>query len=214
MISNLQCQIGALYLGDLVVESPPMTKSEPKVENAMAPPPPSASNNEASTATDAAGDIMHWVDVADATQLDEEDARLLVQVPSSSTGASADQGRWVALVRCDGELHAIDATCYHMGGPLVFADIEDLDVKLNKDEQAASGGKKLKKDACLNCPWHHYKIRLSDGHRLHLVSDNKYEASEEPKQRKHLVKVENNRVWVHLKDCEEHGGPKEVSSDG
>lgn len=210
-------QIGSLYLGDLV-EEPVAVISQPSM------PPPSSNikemkggdaQQELVGAEEADDDVkLHWVDVADANVLIEEDSRLLVQVPTEGDTMN-DGGRWVALVRCDGELHAIDATCYHMGGPLLFADIEDIDVKLPK--QVSSGGgahkSKIKKEACLNCPWHHYKIRLSDGHRLHLVSGNKYEASEEPKQRKHKVKEENQRVYVHLMDKVETGGLEEVASD-
>ena len=45
---------------------------------------------------------------------------------------------------------AIDALCYHMGGPLTVGDIEEVDG-----------------EACLKCPWHFIPIRLSDGARMY-----------------------------------------------
>ena len=43
-------------------------------------------------------------------------------------------------------VRAIDAICYHAGGPLTIGDIEDIDGH-----------------ACVLCPWHNQPIRLSDG---------------------------------------------------
>jgi len=204
-----------------------------------------------------------FVDVAASSAVAQDDSRLLVQVfdeplESSSTTtpqqpappgltASAPEaagtrgsGRWVALVRHSGTLTAMDATCYHMGGPLLMADIEDV-------ATTTSGGSSqpgCKKDAALVCPWHHYRIRLSDGRRLHLASgkgsgasSETYEASGEVRQRVHEVQEANGRVWVKLLDGRADGsaaasddaaadsagnngndaastrGPKEVMSD-
>ena len=52
-----------------------------------------------------------WTAVAASERLRDDDARLQVQV----------DGRWVALFRHRGTLYAIDATCYHMGGPVLPA---------------------------------------------------------------------------------------------
>ena len=54
--------------------------------------------------------------------------------------------------------YAIDAICFHAGGPLTLGDIEDVDG-----------------NPCIKCPWHHYLIKLDDGDKLYdsLVKDPK-----------------------------------------
>jgi len=132
---------------------------------------------------------------------------------AAASGAAASSGRWVALVRHGGTLTAMDATCYHMGGPLLMADIEDV-VTTGGNSQPG-----CKKDAALVCPWHHYRIRLSDGRRLHLAAGKggsssssssggeTYEASGEVRQRVHDVKEANGRVWVKLLDGRADSSP-------
>jgi nitrite reductase/ring-hydroxylating ferredoxin subunit len=51
------------------------------------------------------------------------------------------EGRFVMIIRLGKKLHAMDANCYHAGGPLLGADIEDTD-----------------KGLCVRCPWHHYDM--------------------------------------------------------
>ena len=51
-------------------------------------------------------------------------------------------GQQVLVVRHDGEVHAIGATCSHLGGPLERGDLED---------------------GCVVCPWHQSRFRLADG---------------------------------------------------
>ncbi len=48
----------------------------------------------------------------------------------------------VAIFRVNGEFHAIDDMCPHMGASL-------------------SGG--FVEDGCVTCPWHYWRFRLSDG---------------------------------------------------
>jgi nitrite reductase/ring-hydroxylating ferredoxin subunit len=51
-------------------------------------------------------------------------------------------GQQVLLVRHQGEVHAMGATCSHLGGPLERGDLED---------------------GCVVCPWHQSRFRLADG---------------------------------------------------
>ena len=81
-------------------------------------------------------------EVATEAQLSGHSGRLLVKMGG---------GRHVALIAHDGDVHAIDATCYHMGGPLLHADIEDC----------GSFG------PCVVCPWHRYQISLRTGDSLY-----------------------------------------------
>lgn len=54
-------------------------------------------------------------------------------------------GREVALFRVDGRVYALDNACLHVGGPLAEGFIED---------------------GCVTCPWHEWRYRLEDGHRV------------------------------------------------
>jgi len=210
-------------------EAPPPREPQPAPVPTAAPAP---------AAAPAGGGWDGFVDVASAAEVAAEDSRLLVQVadPKPPGGAAAaaaspalapkaqrglgastvlgdrSAGRWVALVRAQGVLHAIDATCYHMGGPLLLADIEDCS---DEAGDSASGGKKS--EQCLTCPWHHYKIRLSDGRRLHVGgAGGGFEASPEPRQRVHEVDEGrgDGRVWVRLLDGRLDGGaaPSEAAA--
>ena len=67
-------------------------------------------------------------------QLSRDDARLQVEV----------RGRHLMLLRRGDEVFAMDATCYHMGAPLLHGDVEDV---------PGHG-------ACITCPWHHYQISM------------------------------------------------------
>lgn len=81
-----------------------------------------------------------WFDVGSASTLARVDSRLAVCVAN----------RHLALLRTRTGLHAIDATCYHMGGPLLRAAVEDIE-----DCEA------------LLCPYHHYHIALDTGERIY-----------------------------------------------
>lgn len=57
-------------------------------------------------------------------------------------------GRDVTVIRHKGKLYALDALCYHLGGPLgEEGDIEDI--------SSGQGN-----NACITCPWHHHKVCL------------------------------------------------------
>lgn len=59
-------------------------------------------------------------------------------------------GRAISLVRHRDTLYAIDAVCFHAGGPLTLGDIEDVNGR-----------------PCVSCPWHKYLIDLSSGDKLY-----------------------------------------------
>ena len=124
-------------------------------------------------------DGFGYVTVATSEQLAREDSRMHVEV----------RGRHVAIARRDGRLYAIDATCYHMGAPLLHGDIEDV---------PGHG-------ACIVCPWHHYQISLSTGERLYQDMHRKT-CTLPKKQRVHEVREANGEVQVRL-----NGGGKPAS---
>ena len=109
-------------------------------------------------------------------------------------------GRAVAIFQLGTTLYALDHFCYHAGGPLSEASIEEL------------GGR-----VCVRCPWHSYRIALTGeqpGEGLYLSIDpfNKDQPpvvkSKGVKQRPHEVKAENGRVFVRLSSS-----PRSVASD-
>eukprot|EP00755_Sulcionema_specki_P020181 Sspe_Gene.71296::Locus_42223_Transcript_1_2_Confidence_0.667_Length_1497::g.71296::m.71296/K00326/E1.6.2.2; cytochrome-b5 reductase len=114
-----------------------------------------------------------YVDVCDVADL--RGGRKLVQVPPKD-------GRYVALMQHEGALHAIDATCYHMGGPLLQADIEEV---------PGFG-------PCVTCPWHRYQIRLETGEKLLMGMNQQMKAVPGCRQRVHKTKVVSGRVHVQL----------------
>eukprot|EP00043_Microstomoeca_roanoka_P017473 m.182394 g.182394 ORF g.182394 m.182394 type:complete len:136 (+) comp16640_c3_seq4:3164-3571(+) len=73
---------------------------------------------------------------------------------------------------------ALDARCYHAGGPLHMGDIEDV------------AGEK-----CVRCPWHHYKFSINSGNCMGI---GRMTTPMGQKQRKHQTKVEGDRVYVKL----------------
>jgi nitrite reductase/ring-hydroxylating ferredoxin subunit/uncharacterized membrane protein len=77
---------------------------------------------------------VDWTDAAGADDLQEGQLRR-VEVA----------GQAVLLVRRNGDVYAIGATCSHYGGPL--------------DEGQLEGSA----DPCVQCPWHGSRFRLSDG---------------------------------------------------
>jgi nitrite reductase (NADH) small subunit/3-phenylpropionate/trans-cinnamate dioxygenase ferredoxin subunit len=59
------------------------------------------------------------------------------------TGATFEvNGRMVAVFHVDGQYHAIDDLCPHMGASLAPGDVEDHQV---------------------TCPWHAWRFRITDG---------------------------------------------------
>jgi len=113
-------------------------------------------------------------------QLSRDDARLQVEI----------RGRYLALLRRGDHVYAMDATCYHMGAPLLYGDIEDI---------PGHG-------ACITCPWHHYQISMTTGERLYQDMTRKT-CTLPKKQRVHATKIgENGDVYVRLS-----GGGKPLS---
>ena len=78
---------------------------------------------------------------------------------------------------------AMDAACYHHGGPLADGAIEDL------------GGA-----TCVSCPWHKFRITLGSGEALYESLDLATRAvtvkSKGVKQRLHVARVHDGRVEV------------------
>ncbi len=62
-----------------------------------------------------------YLEVCDVATLEAKHGRLQLQV--------GPEGRWLAILKHKGKLHCMDATCYHMGGPLLMSDIEDFQVR-------------------------------------------------------------------------------------
>jgi len=104
--------------------------------------------------------------------------RALARLPS---------GRLVALFYrgAGADPAALDAACYHHGGPLADGAIEDL------------GGA-----ACVSCPWHRYRLTLARGEALYEALDPATRAvsraSKGVKQRAHVARADAraDRVWV------------------
>eukprot|EP00754_Rhynchopus_humris_P034305 Rhum_TRINITY_DN15620_c0_g1::Rhum_TRINITY_DN15620_c0_g1_i1::g.161685::m.161685 len=117
-----------------------------------------------------------FVDVGSADDL-RATGRLLAQLPPAEKGGDP---RYLAVISHKGSVHAIDATCYHMGGPLVSADIEDID---------GFG-------SCIVCPWHRYQISLETGQKLYMDIKGTMKTNGEMKQRVHDVKLDGGRILV------------------
>ena len=113
----------------------------------------------------------HFEFAARFEQLSRDDARLQVEV----------RGRHLLLLRRGDEVLAIDATCYHMGAPLLHGDVEDV---------PGHG-------ACITCPWHHYQISMTTGERLYQDMSRKT-CTLPKKQRVHETKVRAGDVLVRL----------------
>lgn len=109
--------------------------------------------------------------VARLNQLSRDDARLQVEI----------RGRHLMLLRRADEVFAIDATCYHMGAPLLHGDVEDV---------PGHG-------ACITCPWHHYQISLNTGERLYTDMQKKT-CTLPKKQRVHSTKIVDGTILVKL----------------
>lgn len=79
------------------------------------------------------------------------------------------------------ELAALDATCYHYGGPLSLGDIEDVG------------------DQCiLTCPWHRYQIDVRTGHSVSRSLHGQPSQSAEPMQRVHRARVNDATGMVEV----------------
>ena len=122
-------------------------------------------------ATTSSDDDAQFEFAARLDQLSRDDARLQVEV----------RGRHLMLLRRGDEVFAIDATCYHMGAPLLHGDVEDV---------PGHG-------ACITCPWHHYQISMTTGERLYQDMTRKT-CTLPKKQRVHETKTRAGEVLVRL----------------
>eukprot|EP00927_Polykrikos_kofoidii_P032307 TRINITY_DN27569_c0_g1_i1.p1 TRINITY_DN27569_c0_g1~~TRINITY_DN27569_c0_g1_i1.p1 ORF type:complete len:354 (+),score=43.22 TRINITY_DN27569_c0_g1_i1:162-1223(+) len=106
---------------------------------------------------------------------------------------SSIRNRYVTVLQVDGAWRAIDAICYHAGGPLGIGDIEEVgDSRRN----------------CIRCPWHHYLIDLETGSKwyqpMEKSADGKlvpvgWKTSSNPVQRVHEVEDRGNAgVYIRL----------------
>ena len=77
-------------------------------------------------------------------------------------------------------VRALDAICYHSGGPLAQGDIEDID---------GFG-------TCIRCPWHRYLIKLETGEGVYQGLDTKYK-SKGRRQRTHTTMISADGI-VHV----------------
>lgn len=108
-----------------------------------------------------------------------------LQRPNSRLALCVD-GRYIMLARLPrgDALVALDATCYHMGGPLLHAEIEEL----------GDG-----RGACLVCPWHRYHVSPTTGERVYRDLEGRYVGIPR-KQRVHEVREDHSsgRIRVRL----------------
>ena len=92
--------------------------------------------------------------------------------------------REVAVFVVAEDVHALDAHCYHAGGPLDTGDIEDLGER-----------------RCVTCPWHHYVIDVRTGEGVHHPGAAAAAgcATKGVKQRVHKAEMDaDGTVWVEL----------------
>ena len=86
----------------------------------------------------------------------------------------------------DGRFLCFDATCYHMGAPLMNADIEDLGGHGSENSSSSSSSS----SCVIVCPWHHYKIDVGkDGERVYVDAFTKEAKTVKFRQRTHFTKV-------------------------
>lgn len=74
----------------------------------------------------------------------------------------------LALIKCEGEVYAIDGLCAHQGGPL---------------------GKGALDGCTLTCPWHGWQYDVRTGHQL---------LSETIRQRRYATRIEGDTIWVDV----------------
>ena len=112
-----------------------------------------------------------WHEVGSEEALASRHGRLHVEV----------EGRHLALIEHAGEVFCMDATCYHMGGPLLHADIEEC----------GDFG------PCVVCPWHRYLISLKTGNGLYVNLEGEH-CAKGVKQRVHSVRRSGGKLLVQL----------------
>jgi nitrite reductase/ring-hydroxylating ferredoxin subunit len=102
-----------------------------------------------------------------------------VRADGSRTTATLRSGRRVAVFRHRSRLYAMDAACYHHGGPLEQGDIEDFNGR-----------------PCVICPWHKYPITLDSGEGLYTSYPDGVCKTKGKVQRLHKVLERDGHVFV------------------
>ncbi|MGH9116083.1 MAG: Rieske 2Fe-2S domain-containing protein [Acidimicrobiales bacterium] len=103
----------------------------------------------------------------DATIADWTDVAALSELAPDKPVRVTPGGVPVMLVRLDGDVHALSATCVHAGGPLDEGEILD---------------------GCIRCPWHSSRFRVTDGKVVRGPA-----AMDQPRWE---VRVQDDRVLV------------------
>ena len=86
---------------------------------------------ELSEGEDEDTECHEWIDVGAADSVGDASAIEVIV-----------KGRVLAVLRCDGELFAMDGMCAHQGGPIADGIIEH---------------------GCVTCPWHGWQYELETG---------------------------------------------------
>jgi nitrite reductase/ring-hydroxylating ferredoxin subunit len=115
--------------------------------------------------------------------------------PSQRRCVRLASGRGILVLKVSSGVVAMDALCYHHGGPLEGGDIEELEGHI-----------------ILKCPWHKYLIEATSGECLYYGLDLATRAtklkSKGLKQRTHAVSIADGNIFVS-----ESRDPPRVESD-
>ena len=103
---------------------------------------------------------------------------LLFRLPSSSSSSEPAPN---AVSSDHSRVWALDAVCYHMGGPLIEGDIEEL-----------------LGSAHVVCPWHRYRISIETGEGAYQVTPGQWKSKGAQRQRTHNVRVLDGSVYVRV----------------
>lgn len=95
----------------------------------------------------------------------------------------------MSVIKTKSKLFCIDSTCFHTGGPLALGDIEEV-----------------QGEDCISCPWHSYKISLSNGAKFYQSMDMNHQnklvpagwKKKEKCQRVHKVEIKNQEIFVEI----------------
>ena len=92
----------------------------------------------------------------------------LTDVPVGAGRELEHQGRLVALFNLNGQIHALDGTCPHAGGPLGDGELEG---------------------ATVTCPWHGWQFDVTTGRNRHNPTC---------VQQRYEVKIEGDDILLAL----------------
>lgn len=94
---------------------------------------------------------------------------------------------------------AMDAICYHMGGPLIKGSVVDIEEPMHFRRAAeilGVVGPKSGREVVV-CPWHSYRITLDTGEGMTMDTNSQWK-SKGPRQRTHTVTIKDGEVFVTL----------------